>query len=110
MSAEIVGGIILKLVGAIAGTFLSLIFMLPRTMKEFLTRGGFTLVAGVIFAPQTAGYLGWAAGEETTLSSAAIAAFLSWWGLGAAARTIRYWAVSKMQTVETPKEGNKPLI
>lgn len=86
---EIVAAIVLKAIGAIAGTFVALVFLPPRRWKEFLARAMVGPVVGIISAPHVRDYLGWPATEESIVSSAALGAFISWWGLGAILRVVR---------------------
>lgn len=73
-----VGALISKLLGALGGAFLALVFIPPQGWREFLSRGSGSIVAGIIFAPVVKSYLGWATDVESMMAAGAIAAFAAW--------------------------------
>lgn len=72
-----------KLGGAIIGAALALLYLQPKTFREFLTRLAFSVVCGFAFSDQLQSYLGWAPTETNNWSSAIAAAGLSWFVWGA---------------------------
>lgn len=90
MTPGIAEALLLKILGSSAGTLLSLVFMLPRTIRDLFTRTIGSLVSGIVFAPQVIDYLNWdmPTAGETMVSAAALAAFTSWWMMGAITRII----------------------
>ncbi len=80
-------GAIEKLIGIIAGTFLSLVFVPPRTIKGFVRRTAAAIVFGWIFGHIfLALLLRWTGFERTPediVAAWAIAAFSSWIAMGA---------------------------
>lgn len=77
-----------RFVGAIAGAFLALVFIQPRTMREFTSRAGASVVAGVIFTHPLRAYLGWERDLESILAAACIAGFACWWVMGLVVRAL----------------------
>ncbi|KAA3527033.1 hypothetical protein DXT89_13950 [Agrobacterium vitis] len=77
---------IAKLIGIIAGTFLSLVFVPPKTISGFIRRGASAIVFGFIFGHACLAFLIANAGWEKTLENVSaawtIASFSSWWGMG----------------------------
>ena len=91
-----------KISGAIAGSFFSLAFVLPRSKREAFLRFCVGFVAGLIFG----GTVGVKVAEwvgppesidaiEIALVGATIASFAAWWSLGAAQRSIEQWKETK---------------
>lgn len=78
-----------RLVGAISGAFTALVFIQPRTMREFLRRAGATVVAGLILTHPLRLQLGWPSEPEYIMASAAIVAFTSWFAMGAVVGWVR---------------------
>lgn len=81
-------GIIVRLLGVLAGSFLALAFLPPRSISGFVRRGLSALVFGFVFAPIVHDYLQWPATDERVLASGAVSAFISWWIMGLAKRVI----------------------
>lgn len=88
MTPGIAETLLLKVLGSSAGSLLSLVFMLPKTIRDLFTRAIGSFIAGLVFAPQIIDYLHWLPSDETTISAAALAAFASWWMMGAITRVI----------------------
>lgn len=83
--------LILKFIGAFAGTVLALVFIPPRSISGFIRRAVASLMCGPIFAPVAHTYLNWPGAWEHWLASAALVSFISWWTMGlviAAARKL----------------------
>lgn len=80
---DILGPLMLKLVGATVGTMLALIFKLPRSRRDFKRRAAFSLLAGVFMSPLVvlaARKVVEVPGDaETIVAFASITAFASWY-------------------------------
>ncbi|MEO0329404.1 MAG: DUF6107 family protein [Pseudomonadota bacterium] len=81
--------LIAKLFGAISGSAISIVYILPSGRREAMARFFVSFGIGLIFGPATgfamADYLGVAnriSSTEITLSGAAAASLGAWWGLG----------------------------
>lgn len=77
-----------KVVGVGSGTFLSLVFIPPKTMREFAVRVAIALVVGLIFAVPLREYLGWSNDLDHVIAASALAAFVSWWAAGLIVRVL----------------------
>ncbi len=84
-----------KMVGALSGAFLALVFQPPKTKPEFFTRAVFSVVAGFLFSSPVAQYLKWEPTLETELASGALTALLAWWIMGAVVRIVGSWRPPK---------------
>jgi len=77
---------IAKAVGVVSGTFLSLVFVPPRTRRGFVRRTAAALMVGFIFGHSVLQvmivYAGWLGGLEDITASRALAAFISWYAMG----------------------------
>lgn len=71
-----------KLAGTIAGAFLALVLIPPRTKLGFFRRLTAALVSGPIFGPLVLRYMQWEGIEENIVAASCLAAMVSWWGLG----------------------------
>ncbi|MFT2211520.1 DUF6107 family protein [Rhizobium giardinii] len=71
-----------KIIGIIAGSFLALVFLPPRSIPGFVRRALSALVFGWVFGPVVHDYLQWPMTDEKIIASGAIAAFSSWWTMG----------------------------
>ena len=67
-----------RVLGAAAGAFLALVFLLPKTWGDLIRRGIFSVVFGIIFAVPMRNWLGWDTDMDNTLAAACAAAFVSW--------------------------------
>jgi hypothetical protein len=72
-----------KIIGIIAGSFLALVFLPPRSIPGFVRRALSALVFGWVFGPILHEYFQWPITDEKVIASGAIAAFGSWWTMGA---------------------------
>ncbi len=82
-----------KLVGATAGSAISIVYVLPKGRRDALVRFFVGLGIGVVFGSATgiaiSDYLGIAdrlSAVEISLSGSAAASLCSWWGLGVLSR------------------------
>lgn len=84
------GGAIEKMIGIMAGAFLSLVFVPPRTIGGFARRTAAAIVFGYMFGGVAEVFLiRWTemvASEETKIAAYSLTAFLSWTGMGAATK------------------------
>ncbi len=78
-----------KFVGALAGSLISIAYILPRGRREAVLRLSVGLVTGMIFGGTAGlkladmlGLLGKVSAFEIVLMGAAIASLSAWWGLG----------------------------
>jgi len=71
-----------KVAGTLAGAFLALVLIPPRTKAGFFRRLTAAIVSGPIFGPLILRYMQWEGIEENIIASTCLAALISWWGLG----------------------------
>jgi len=71
-----------KIIGIIAGSFLALVFLPPRSIPGFVRRTLAALVFGWVFGPVIHDYFQWPITDERVIASGAISAFCSWWLMG----------------------------
>lgn len=81
----------IKVGGAVIGAALALIYAQPKTLAEFVTRSAFSVVAGFLFSDPLRDWLKWPITINYELASAALAAMLSWFVMGAVTRAIDAW-------------------
>lgn len=79
-------GLAAKIIGILAGSFLALVFIPPRSVSGFFRRATAALVFGWVFGPVVHRYTGWDGELENVAAAGAIAAFCSWWLLGVGKR------------------------
>lgn len=77
-----------KVFGVSAGAFIALVFIPPKTLREFASRVVVSIGAGIIFAHPLREYLEWGADSEHIVAAAALAAFISWWAAGLIVRVL----------------------
>lgn len=77
------GPVAAKVLGIIAGTFLAVVFIPPRSIYGFIRRITAALVFGWVFGHLVLKYLTWAPTEENMVAAWAVASFGSWWTMGA---------------------------
>ncbi|OLP47867.1 DUF6107 family protein [Allorhizobium taibaishanense] len=82
-----------RLAGALAGSAISLIYLLPRTQREAASRFFTGLACGLIFGGATGQWLArkldilqGLSGAEVVLAGATLASLSAWWVLGVLAR------------------------
>jgi urea transporter len=82
---------ILKGIGALSGSALALLVKPAKTLAEFGTRLGCSVLAGILFSTPVRERIGWAGTEEYIIASATIASFCAWWIMAAVVRIIEKW-------------------
>ncbi len=87
-----------RMIGAVAGAAISLVYMLPRSEREAISRFLTGLISGLIFGGPMGVWLGARLGingylspTETMLSGAAAVSLCSWWGLGLLEMAAKRW-------------------
>ncbi len=85
----------LRLLGALAGAVLALVFQPPKTRTEFIRRASLSLICGIIFGDVVRDYLKWLDTWQMNLASSAGTSLLSWFLIGAAIRVIGRWTPPK---------------
>jgi hypothetical protein len=99
--------------GAVAGSALSLVYLLPNSKREAAARFAAGLIAGLVFGrvvgiavAQHLGVLGNVGQFELTLSGSAAASVLAWWGLGVISRILGS-AGMQARSGSNPERGSK---
>lgn len=87
-----------RAIGALAGAAVSLVYMLPKSEREAISRFLTGLISGLIFGGPAGVWLsarvgieGYLSPSETMLSGAAAVSLCSWWGLGLLERMAKRW-------------------
>jgi len=82
-----------KLIGAVAGSAVSIAYLLPKGKREAALRFAIGIAAGLVFGTSAGlkladeiGISGRITAFEMTLSGAALASLCAWWGLGVLSR------------------------
>ncbi len=91
MSVELATTIAIKFFAGFVGAVLALTFQPPKTRAEFVTRGVFSILSGMLFSGPVREYLKWPITIETDIAAGALTALLSWWIMGAVVRLIDAW-------------------
>lgn len=81
----------IRLLGAVAGTVLALVFQPPKTLPDFVTRSIFSLIAGMVFSSPVRDYLRWAPSVEIDIASGALTSLAAWPLMGAAVKAVGKW-------------------
>lgn len=89
-----------RIMGAAIGSIVALIYVPPRTKREFFQRLIVSVLTGGTVAPGVAAYMAWPALPEYYTASAAIASCLSWWVVGMVVRRVRENGEKKMDEIE----------
>ena len=76
-----------KLIGALSGAFLALVFMLPRSWGDFLRRSSASIVSGIVFASTFREWMEWADTMDNLVAAACASGFLSWIVMSSAVET-----------------------
>ncbi len=84
----------LKLLGAVAGAVLALVFLPPKTRTEFIRRAALSVIAGIIFGDPVHEWLKWPDTWQMNLAASAGTAMVSWFAAGAVVRVIASWKPS----------------
>ena len=94
-----------KAAGAIAGSFISIAYVLPRGRRDAMLRFSVGLVSGLVFGStaglkiaDTLGVLGEISATEITLMGATLTSLCAWWGLGVLQRFVENIPVEKMHS------------
>lgn len=77
-----------KVIGVGAGAFIAIVFIPPKTLREFASRIVVSIASGIIFAHPFREYLEWSADSEHVIAASALASFISWWVLGLIVRVL----------------------
>ena len=92
-----------KAAGAIAGSLISIAYVLPRGRREAMLRFTVGLVSGFVFGStagiriaDTLGVLGRISVVEVTLMGATFASLGAWWGLGVLKRVAEHASPDKL--------------
>ena len=85
------GGLGVKLASAFLGAIMALVFQPPKNQAEFITRGLFSLIAGMVFSDPARDWLKWPDTVQYHVAAAALTAMLSWWLMGMLVRIIGAW-------------------
>lgn len=87
-----------RMIGAVAGAAISLVYLLPKSEREAISRFLTGLISGLIFGGPTGvwlaarlGIAGHLSPTETMLSGAAAVSLCSWWALGVLDRLAKRW-------------------
>ena len=83
--------ILFKVIGSVGGAVMALVFIYPKTSREFWTRLLFSIPAGIMFGGAAREWLKWPMTTEMILASSAVTAMLSWWVMGAFVRLADNW-------------------
>lgn len=95
MDDGFLAAIALKLLGALAGAVLALVFQPPKTRTEFIRRASLSIICGIIFGDVARDYLKWLDTWQMNLASSAGTSLLSWFIIGAVIRVIGKWTPPK---------------
>lgn len=93
--------LVIKAIGAAAGTIMSLAIIMPETKLEAARRACVSMLAGILFAWPVKKYMEWQ-GHEGEIAASAVVAIFAWFVIGTAARTAARW-----RTVEDLKRDMK---
>jgi hypothetical protein len=88
---EIVSGILLKVFGAFAGTIVNILFMPPKTKKEFIRRLVVSLIMGAVASDTLKEKLALSNTWQSDVFAVFLASALGWWCMGTAIRIVRGW-------------------
>lgn len=91
---EIVGGILLKVIGAFAGTIVNILFMPPKTKKEGIRRLIVSLIMGAVASDTLKEKLSLSDTWQSDVFAVFLASALGWWAVGTAIRVVRGWKSS----------------
>ena len=91
MDGLIVTALSVKALGSVSGAVLALVFQPPKRMSEFVTRGVFSTMSGMLFGEAVRDKLQWPDTWQMNLSAVSLTAMLSWFVMGAVVRIINKW-------------------
>ncbi len=81
--------LVYRLTGAISGAFLALVFILPRSWRDFWRRAAASIVFGLVLAYPVRLWLDLPEEGEYIMAAAAIAGFAAWGAMGIGAAIMR---------------------
>jgi hypothetical protein len=91
-----------RAIGALVGAAISLVYMLPKSEREAISRFLTGVISGLIFGGPAGVWLaarlgieGYLSSSETLLSGAAAVSLCSWWALGLLERMANRWGGEK---------------
>jgi hypothetical protein len=91
-----------RAIGALVGAAISLVYMLPKSEREAISRFLTGVISGLIFGGPAGVWLaarmgidGYLSSSETMLSGAAAVSLCSWWALGLLERLAKRWGGEK---------------
>jgi hypothetical protein len=91
-----------RMIGALAGAAISLVYLLPKSEREAISRFLTGVISGLIFGGPMGVWLaarlgieGYLSATETMLSGAAAVSLCSWWALGLLERLAKRWGGEK---------------
>jgi len=105
-----------KLIGSIAGSIISLAYILPRGRREAALRLAVGLITGLVFGStvglktaETLGLLKHLSVFEITLIGSTLASLCAWWALGVLHRLHDRWTPTKAAPMpfNPPEKGQK---
>ncbi|MEO1398603.1 MAG: DUF6107 family protein [Pseudomonadota bacterium] len=105
-----------KLIGSIAGSIISLAYILPRGRREAALRLAVGLITGLVFGStvglktaETLGLLKHLSVFEITLIGSTLASLCAWWALGVLHRLHDRWTPTKAAPLpfNPPEKGQK---
>ncbi len=88
---EIMTDMILRLMGATAGSALALVYNPPRTNEGFVRRVTASMICGVVFAGYVQTSVGFDRNADGLIAAACLTAFVAWWAMDAIIRVERLW-------------------
>lgn len=86
---DVIGGLLVKLMGSAAGALLALLRFPPHNRSEAIRRASSSIIAGMVASSVVAGKLGLGPEWESVIFSAALTSFLSWGVMGVADKVTR---------------------
>lgn len=88
-----------RILGAILGAFLALVFLIPKSRRELIARGTFSVIVGFLAGPPIrVYYLHWDSDPQYRMAAASGVAMLSWFVMEAAVRILRVWMPREKET------------
>lgn len=88
---EVMTDMILRLMGATAGSALALVYNPPRTKEGFTRRVTASMICGVVFPGYVQSMVGFAKDADGMIAAACLTSFVAWWAMDAIIRVVRLW-------------------
>lgn len=85
-----IGALLAKLVGALCGAVLAIVFIWPTSLREAASRAVVSVLTGALAEPVVRWYWSMPPDDELRIGAAAGAAFISWWALGLGIAIVDY--------------------